>query len=165
MNFRSIILIAACLLALSGCETNAVTGKRQLTPNASAALSRLGQDTLTIGENALAGAASASMANAAAQAVGGGQFDSAALQAAAVSGALSGANVGIRSLESARTAPSAAIIQQAMVSNAGPALPPSVASGVSGAVVAAVAQGVPIDTALEKAAVSLDTAAAKPPKS
>lgn len=151
-------------LLLMGCVTGA-DGKRHLTPGASAALSRLGQDTLTIGENALSGAASGAISNAAAQGMSSQQFDSAALQAAAMSGAFNGAALGVRTLETQRTGPppTAETIQQAIASTGGPAMPSSVTAGVSGAVVAAVAQGVPVNAALEKAAVSLDTVAAKVP--
>lgn len=158
-DFRFQMAAAVCAFALFACETGA-DGPRQLTPQASATLKRLGSDALTIGEGAIAGAAAGAEGNALGQVTSGGKVDSQQLEAAAAAGAVDGAAAAFRSLAGRRTAPTAGEIQSALADSTGSPAVTAKLTPVATKVAQAIAQGAPPDAALETAAASLNRSAA-----
>lgn len=151
------LIIALCL---AGCET--VDGKRRLTADSKAVLSRLAQDVGEIAASSVKGAVSGVAGNMVGQMLGGQEFDPAAMQSAAIWGAVNGAGAGVRSLAGAKRAPSAEQIRQAVAGSTGsPVMSAKLAPGVSKAITKAIAKGAKPDAALERAAKSLDAEAAK----
>ena len=145
---------------LSGCATDAATGRRTLSPQARQA----GENTLAVLGAAVEGAALASANNVQGQLVNGsaasGEVDAAALEASAISGAISGAAAGLRQLQSTRRAAQPAAVQGVIAAQSGsPALAAQMAPQVAALVATAVQQGAAPDAANEAAARALDLAA------